>query len=216
MTATSPSTAAAAETGRTAQHERAIQDLIVRWGYARDGDDWATLEDCFHADAHIHISWISDSAVEFVKRSCEMAAARGPGSHMEHVISNSWIAVRNERAFCRTNVLLLIRDRVDGHWCDLESHIRFFDRIEWRDGQWRIVERTGVYDKDRVDFLDGTGAPEAPPLPDIPSAAHYLCAWLGAKGQQPVANLISMYSDEETRLLQDCEAWLAADSAAAV
>ena len=42
------------------EDEYQIARLLLRWGHARDSDDWETLAGCFHDDVTIHISWISD------------------------------------------------------------------------------------------------------------------------------------------------------------
>jgi SnoaL-like domain len=51
------------------EDEHQITSLLIRWGHARDSDDWETLAGCFHNDATIHISWISGPAKDFVARS---------------------------------------------------------------------------------------------------------------------------------------------------
>lgn len=190
--------------------EQALQALTARWGYARDCDDWTTLAACFHADARIHISWIDADAQTFVERSRTMAARRRPGAHMKHLMSPSWVERRRGRAFCRTHALLLIRDEHDGVWFDIESHIRFFDRAERRDGVWRFLDRTAVYDKDRLDRLDRLdGQPWGGRHPDgTPGVARELCWWLGTRGFAPVPGLIAAYSAEEIALRDACLSWL--------
>ena len=44
------------------EDEHQIASLRMRWGHARDSDDWETLAACFHDGATIHISWISGAA----------------------------------------------------------------------------------------------------------------------------------------------------------
>src|SRR5678815_2234803 len=94
--------------------EHQIASLLIRWGHARDSDDWQTLAGCFHDDATIHISWISGRAEDFVARSRAMAATRKPGDHIKHVISAPWIRVNRERAFSRCHVNLYIRTTIEG------------------------------------------------------------------------------------------------------
>lgn len=202
------------DTGAAAQalHDRRlIEELVYRWAGARDSDDWAALAACFHADAQIHISWISAPADAFVNRSRAMATGRKPGGHMKHLMSAPWIEVNGRRGFSRSNATLLIRDCIDGVWFDIESQIRFFDRVELRDGVWRIVERIGVYDKDRVDSVGGAPSADVPwhvpALADYPPAARFLCWWLASKGLAHLPDLIAVYSEEETRLRDACRAW---------
>jgi len=48
----------------------------------------------------------------------------------------------------------------DGREVDLQSWMRFFDLLERRDGGWRIVKRTAVYEKDRLDPVDPRSIPK--------------------------------------------------------
>lgn len=61
-------------------NEHQIHNLLIRWGHARDSEDWSTLAECFHNDATIHISWISGSANDFITASQAMSKKRRPGA----------------------------------------------------------------------------------------------------------------------------------------
>jgi hypothetical protein len=89
-----------------------------------------------------------------------MATARKPGDHTKHVISGPWIRVNRDRAFSRCHVNLYIRTTIDGHEFYLQSWARFFDLLERRDGAWRIVKRTAVYEKDRMNPVDPRDVPK--------------------------------------------------------
>ena len=194
------------------EDEHQIASLLIRWGHARDSDDWETLADCFHDDATIHISWISGPAKEFVARSRAMALEREPGIHIKHLISGPWIRVNRNRAFSRCQANLYVRVKLDGHECDLQSWIRFFDLLEKREGTWRIVKRTGVYEKDRIESVDPRGFPEdffaAMDLSAYPASARFLCYRIKRSGRTPMTDIISVYSDGERALKEEGEAWL--------
>ena len=189
----------------------AIDNLLHRWGHARDSEDWATLARCFHPDARIHLSWFCGPATEFVQRSDLMAAGRRPGAHMKHMTASPWIELRGERAFCHSNAFLVIRDCVDGHWFDLETHMRFFDQFERRDGDWRLVERTAVYDKDRIDPVSHDRSlvpPWAVIGAVVPAPMMHVRWWLASRGLQPRDDLAYVYSAEESALRAHGLAWL--------
>jgi 3-phenylpropionate/cinnamic acid dioxygenase small subunit len=193
--------------------EHQIASLLIRWGHARDSQDWETLAACFHDDATIHISWISGPAKDFVARLAAMAAKpRKPGAHTKHVISYPWIQLNRDRAFARCHADLYMRTIIDGHEFDLQSWIRFFDLLERRDGVWRIVRRTGVYDKDRMEPADPRGVPAGffagMDLSAFPPSAKFLCYCLSRGGISPSTDIISVYSDEESALRVECETWL--------
>jgi SnoaL-like domain len=194
------------------EDEHQIATLLIRWGHARDSDDWETLAGCFHSDATIHISWISAPAKDYIARSRAMAAARKPGEHSKHLISGPWIRVNRDRAFSRCHANLYIRTVLDGHEFDLQSWFRFFDLLERRDNVWRIVRRTAVYEKDRMDPVDPRGVPEeffaVMNLSAFPASAKFLSYWQLRSGRSPSTDIISVYSDEERALREEGEKWL--------
>jgi hypothetical protein len=194
------------------EDEHQISSLLIRWGHARDNDDWETLAGCFHDDATIHISWISGPARDFVARSRAMAAARKPGEHNKHVISGPWIRVNRDRAFSRCHANLYIRSAIDGYEFDLQSWLRFFDLLEKRDNVWRIVKRTAVYEKDRLEPVDPRGVAKDffadIDLSAFPASAKFLCYRQVRSGRAPSTNIVSVYSDEERALREEGERWL--------
>jgi 3-phenylpropionate/cinnamic acid dioxygenase small subunit len=195
------------------EDEHQIANLLIRWGHARDSGDWETLAACFHDDATIHISWISASAKEFIAGSRAMAAARQPGAHTKHLISGLWIQVKGDHAFSRCHVNLYSRTTINGYQFDTQNWLRFFDLLERRDNIWRIVKRTAVYEKDRMDPVDPRGVPEDffadMDLSAFPASAKFICYRLLQNGRTPSSDIISVYSDGERTLKQEGEAWLA-------
>ncbi len=194
------------------EEEHQIANLLIRWGHARDSDDWETLAECFHDNATIHISWISGPAKEFVARSRAMAEARRPGAHIKHLISGPWIRVNRDRAFSRCHANLYVRVEIDGHQFDLQSWMRFFDLLEKRDNVWRIIKRTAVYEKDHMEPVDPRGVPEDffddMDLSAFPASAKFLCYRILRSGRSPSTDIISVYSDEERALRKEGEEWL--------
>jgi hypothetical protein len=194
------------------EDEHQINHLLIRWGHARDCDDWETLAECFHDDATIHISWISGPAREFIALSRARAESRMPGNHTKHLISGSWIMVNQDRAFSRCHGNLYIRINLDNHKFDLQSWIRFFDLLEKRNNIWRIVKRTAVYEKDRMDPVDPRGIPDNffadMDLSAFPESTKFLYYTLQRRGISPSTDIISVYSDKERVLREECEAWI--------
>ena len=46
----------------------------------------------------------------------------------------------------------------EGIAADLTSHARFLDRLEKRNGAWKLVERAAVYERDRLDPVEPSAA----------------------------------------------------------
>ena len=191
-----------------------IGEILVRWGHARDADDWDTLAGCFHNDATIHISWISDTAKNFVTRSADMATERQPGDHNKHYIGGPWVIVSGDRAFSRCHVDLLARVTIDGVQFDSETWSRFFDhfgKARRQNGASssapRSMKKTASTLSSRTIcrpiFFDGID------LSEYPETCKFLCFRLQKRGRTPMKNILSVYSDEEKALKAEGERWVA-------
>ena len=193
-------------------NEHQIHNLLIRWGHARDSEDWSTLAECFHDDATIHLSWISGSANDFIAASKTMSINRKPGTHMKHVISGPWIRVHKNRAFSRCHSHILIRINLDGYEFDLQSWLQFYDLLEFKNESWRIVKRTAVYEKDRLDLVNPIGNSKDlfadMDLSAFPESAKFLCYMIQKSGGTPSDNIITVNSKEEQLLKEESEEWL--------
>jgi SnoaL-like domain len=130
---------------------QACADLIQTWGFCRDQGRWSELLDTFHPDGVIAVSWFKGPYKDFVER-CRQNF--GKGSSAKHQLWPASVRGSGTRALSETNVTILVRQKIDDIWVDLTSRARFLDRIEKRDGRWRIVERAAVYEQDRLDPVE--------------------------------------------------------------
>ena len=122
-------------------------ELVQAWGFARDQGRWADLLDIFHSDGRIHVSWFMGSHADFVER-CRQNHGR---ARSKHLLWPARVHVNGSRAISEVNVTILVRQAIEGVEVDLTSYGRFLDRLERRDGRWRIAERTTIYEQDRLD-----------------------------------------------------------------
>jgi SnoaL-like domain len=90
------------------------------------------------------VSWFRGPFAEFVERSRR-------GGPSKHLISPSVVRVKGERAQAETNVVILVRQEIEGIPTDMTSRARFLDRLERRAGAWKILERAAIYEQDRID-----------------------------------------------------------------
>ena len=88
---------------------------------------------------------------EFVERCRQSFEA---GQRSKHQIFPSVVRVAGERALAETNIVILVRQKIDGVLADLTSYARFVDRLERRDGRWAIAERAAIYERDRLDPVE--------------------------------------------------------------
>ena len=121
------------------------------WAFSLDLGEWDTLQACFHPDATVTVSWYAGPIGGFIERSKAIVAARKPEEHRKHWLGNMRTDIAGTRAVLETDVMILIREYIDGSLFDYTSYARFYDLFEKRDGAWRIREWSCIYDKDRLD-----------------------------------------------------------------
>jgi len=126
-------------------------ELIQAWGFARDQGRWDDLAAIFHPGGEIAVSWFRGPYPEFVAH-CRRNFGRG--SEAKHQLWPARVAVNGARATAETSVAILVRQTIEGVATDLNSNGRFLDRLERRDGVWKMVERAALYEKDRIDPVE--------------------------------------------------------------
>jgi SnoaL-like domain len=163
----------------------------------------------FVPEGQIAVSWFSGSFAEFVDR-CHKAFDAGQRS--KHQIFPSIVRVAGERAVAETNVVILVRQRIDGVLVDMTSYARFLDRLERRDGRWAIVERASIYERDRLDPVEPSEAFGklfiATDLSIYPEAYRYMAARLVAAGRELAPVVHSDGSPHTVELYGRYDAWL--------
>jgi len=125
----------------------ACAELVQAWGFARDQGRWADLLDIFHPGGIIHVSWFKGAYPDFVER-CRQNHGR---TKSKHLLWPARVSVNGSRALSEVNVAILVRQTIDEVEVDLTSYGRFLDRLERRDGRWRMIERATIYEQDRLD-----------------------------------------------------------------
>ena len=143
-----------------------------------------------------------------------MLAEFKPGEHGKHQIGRARITVAGNRATSECHVELLRRVVADPFDFDAITWGRFFDLFEKReDDVWRIVRRTMVYEKDRLDPVNPADVPdgyfEAMDLSIYPPACKILCFRLSLVGRAPMENIVQAGSEAEAHLKQEALSWLA-------
>ena len=135
----------------TLSDKYACAELIQAWGLYRDQRRWPELLATFHPDGTIAVSWFRGPFAEFVEH-CRR------GGMSKHLISPSLVRVAGERAVAETNIVILVRQAIDGLAVDMTSRARFLDRLERRQGEWKILERAAIYEQDRLDPVEPSEA----------------------------------------------------------
>jgi hypothetical protein len=71
----------------------------------------------------------------------------------KHVITSPVVTFNGDKAIAETNAIVVGDNAVLGVGC--EGHCRFYDRVEKRDGVWKILDRQAIYDMGTFTFPTG-------------------------------------------------------------
>jgi hypothetical protein len=190
-----------------------ICDVRRSWAFSLDLGEWDRLRACFHPDARITVSWYSGPLDGFIDRSRAMAATRNPEEHRKHWLGNMRSEIRGARAVLETDVLILIREFLDGTLFDYTSYARFYDLFEKRAGVWRILEWNCIYDKDRLDPVvparDAASLGAQAVLAGPESGFAFMQLRQSKRGRTIPESVVIRDTDGERDLRRRGEAWLA-------
>ncbi|MFL6798763.1 MAG: nuclear transport factor 2 family protein [Xanthobacteraceae bacterium] len=193
----------------TSTDKIACAELIQSWGFYRDQGRWPDLLAAFTPDGQISVSWFSGSCSEFVARSRKGFDA---GQRSKHQVFPSVVRLAGERALAETNVIILVRQKIEGVLTDMTSYARFLDRLMRHDGRWAIAERTAIYERDRLDPVEPSDAFaklfKATDLSIYPEAYRYMAARLVAAGRALAPVIYHDGSPHTDQLYRRHEVWL--------
>ncbi|MEE2058052.1 nuclear transport factor 2 family protein [Rhodococcus artemisiae] len=142
---------------------RAIDDLMTGW-MRSDLAQWEAMRELFHPDGVIEITWFRGLFTDFVDASARMGDS---ALKTKHVITTPVVTFHGDRAVAETNAIVVAENGELKLGC--QSHNRFYDRIEKRDGVWKIVDRRSIYDMGSFTFpcgivdIDSDTAAKYPP-----------------------------------------------------
>jgi SnoaL-like domain len=181
-----------------------ITDLMTGWIH-RDLGQWDALRSLFHADGTIEVTWFEGLFGEFVDASARMGAS---SLKTKHLIGTPVVTFRGDKALVETNAMI-IGENIDLN-LGCSVHNRFYDWVEKREGQWKIVRRQSVYDMGSFTFPLG--------LVDIDMAIckqypweYAALAYVLEKSGFPVNRVFATRGSElEKKMKAEGEAWLKA------
>jgi SnoaL-like domain len=191
--------------------ESEIAARINEWTFYRDQEGWDGLLNTFHEGGTISLSWYDGPYEGFVAASKQLAA--GGRALVKHRLGVPKIRVRGDRALSEVDVTIMVRARTPDVEVDTTSYARFYDRLERRDGVWKMRLRTAVYEKDRADPVSAPSLPAAffEGLERFPAEVRFLAASLERVGAKLSENLVLDKGERLAALYREGEAWLAGD-----
>jgi hypothetical protein len=152
--------------------ELEIRRLIERWAVWRDAGDWERFATVWHPDGVMMATWFQGPFAEFIRVTQEGWAK---GVNILHFLGGSAIEVAGDRAIAQTKMTISQRGPVDDVLCDVVCTGRFYDFLVRHEGQWKLLHRQPIYEKDRID-------------PVYPAAELRLDAQALALGLHPAAH----------------------------
>lgn len=129
--------------------ERDIRNVLNRYCRGIDRIDMDLVRSCYHADATDEHGSIGGSIQEFTDH---IGTSLKRHDATTHFIGNVLIDLRGEDlAFTETYCIAVSRRRaMEGLVFEHVAGLRYCDRFERRDGEWRIAHRRALMDWSKV------------------------------------------------------------------
>jgi hypothetical protein len=136
--------------------EAAIKRVHLDYCRGVDRRDWELVRSCYHPDAVDHHGPYSggvDGFIEWALRFSDDVAST------THFVGNQTVDIDDDvawhEAYCRAYHRITATDAAPAF--DWIVNLRYLDRMERREGEWKIVDRVVVHDSDRRDLVAGSG-----------------------------------------------------------
>ena len=152
-------------------------------------------------------TWFQGPAVEFQKAR---RAGFERGVSIIHFLGAHTSDVEGDRAIAQTKMTINQRAEVDGIEVDAVCTGRFYDFLAKRGGQWGIVRRQPIYEKDRLDpVVPGTAIHfDTELLARFPDGYKHLGYLQTKAGFTVKLGLPGLRGPEVERLYREGEDWL--------
>jgi ketosteroid isomerase-like protein len=141
--------------------EAEIRNVIARYAVGVDQFDWDLVRSCYHSDAiDVHMTYTGgvDGFIDLIR------ASEGRYVMAAHQMGLPYIRIDGSKAhvetYCTATHVLRRDDRgPERVWI---MWVRYEDRFEKRDGEWRIAHRTLHCDGDITTPVSDTRIPHRP------------------------------------------------------
>jgi hypothetical protein len=170
----------------------------------RDLGEWDKLQDLFHPDGEIEVTWFEGKASDFIEGSRRMG---GSALKTKHLVGTPVVTFHGDRALVETNAVIVADNAALNLGCAV--HNRFFDKVERREGVWKLVKRQSIYDMGSFTFPGGIVEIEQQVVAKYPREYAAL-AYLLEKSGFPVSRVFATRGSEiEKSMKAEARQWLA-------
>ncbi|MBR1087473.1 nuclear transport factor 2 family protein [Bradyrhizobium manausense] len=191
----------------------AIRDLVENWAVWRDAGDWERFATVWHEEGWMSATWFQGPARDFMRVSQEGFAK---GVRILHFLGGTSIDLSGERAIAQTKMTISQRALVHDVLCDVVCTGRFYDFLEKRQnqsgiGQWGIVRRQPIYEKDRIDPVDPAAELrlDSQALAALPEGYRHLAYMQELIGYKVKRDMPGLIGPEVEKLYGEGREWLA-------
>jgi hypothetical protein len=196
----------------SASDAAAIRECVENWVVWRDAGDWDRFATVWHSDGWMTATWFQGPASEFIRVSKEGFER---GVNILHALNGWSCDVSGNRAISQVKMNIFQRAPLDGVVVDVICWGRFYDFFERRDGQWAIVRRQPIYEKDRLDPVDPAAMLklDASLLATFPEGYRHLGYLQHKNGFKVKIGLPGLRGPEVDKVYSEGKAWLAGSAA---
>ena len=135
----------------------AIIETVQNWALWRDAGDWERFRTVWHDDGWMTATWFQGPAAKFIEVS---RAGFERGVNILHFLGGCSVDLKGTRAIAQTKMTISQRGMVEGAagpvLCDVVCTGRFYDFVTKHDGEWKVLHRQPIYEKDRIDPVDSS------------------------------------------------------------
>jgi hypothetical protein len=185
----------------------AIRAAVENWALWRDAGDWERFRTVWHEDGWMTATWFQGPADAFIEVSRQGFER---GTSILHLLSGFTADIAGRRAIAQTKMTITQRAEIDGVEVDVDCLGRFYDFFEEREGEWRIVRRQPIYEKDRMIALDPAATLALDPalLAEFPVGYRHLGYLQTKAGFDVKRGLPGLKGEAVEHLYAEGRAWL--------
>ena len=187
----------------------AIAALVQDWVVFRDSGYWDRLRAIWGPDGTMSTTWFQGTADEFVAHNKHGWGAPVPGA--VHMLGGISVDVNGNRAVSQTKMTISIRGSLNDAPCAVVCEGRFYDCWYKDAGRWWLADRSVIYERDRLDMLNGAPFPtlDASILDSYPPGYRHLAYVQQAGGAKVKNGLPGLVGPAVDALYARGTAWLA-------
>jgi hypothetical protein len=188
-----------------------IRELIENWVMWRDAGMWDEFRTVWAEGGRMMATWTQGTAEEFIEMN---RAGWARGVRILHFLGGSSIQIAGDRAICQTKMTISQRAPVHDVEVDVVCTGRFYDFLQQFNGEWKLVLRQPIYEKDRMDPV----APDArlqldeAVLERFPVGYRHLAYLQDAIGYAVKTDMPGIDGPEVEQLYVDGRTWLSGEA----